>query len=185
MTTPGPRIPPVTGAELDEVAPLLPKIVVAGTVTPGRSNVMRTLVRHGALFQRWTPFLDGLINGALPPRDRELLVLRTAWNCQSEYEWGQHVVVGRKVAITEEEILRVKQGPDAAGWNSEDSLLLRAADELHIDFFVSDATWAKLDERYDEDQLIEVPMVVGHYQLMAMVLKSLSIQPDEGLPGFD
>jgi 4-carboxymuconolactone decarboxylase len=185
MPSSNPRIPPVTGHELDEVAALLPKIVVAGTVTTGKSNVMRTLVRHGFLFERWTPFLDGLLNGVLSPRDRELLVLRTAWNCRSEYEWGQHVVVGRKVALTDEEIRRVPAGPDAVGWSHEDALLLRAADELHHDFSLSDATWAQLADRFDERQLIELPMVVGHYQLMAMVLKSLSIQRDEGLPGFE
>jgi alkylhydroperoxidase family enzyme len=185
MSSPEPRIPPVSGHEVDEVADLLPKIVVAGTVTTGRSNVMRTLVRHGYLFQRWTPLLDGLLNGALPARDRELLVLRTAWNCRSEYEWGQHVVVGRRLSITEEEILRVREGPDAVGWTSEDALLIRAADELHHDFTLSDTTWAQLVDRYDEKQLIELPIVVGHYQLMAMVLNSLNIQRDEGLPGFD
>ncbi len=184
MPSPQPRIPPVTGQELDEVASLLPKIVVAGTVTAGRSNVMRTLVRHGSLFQRWTPLLDALLNGALSARDRELLVLRTAWNCRSEYEWGQHVVVGRKVSLTEEEIHRVREGPDAAGWSPEDALLLGAADELHNDFNLSDRTWAELVNRYNEQQLIELPIVVGHYQMMAMVLKSLDIQRDEGVPGF-
>ncbi len=185
MPSPTPRIPPVTGHELEEAASLLPKIVVAGTVTTGRSHIMRTLVRHASLFQRWTPFLDGLLNGVLSPRDRELLVLRTAWNCRSEYEWGQHVVVGRKVGLTDEEIRRVREGPEAAGWRPADALLLRAADELHHDFAISDATWAELVDRYDEQQLIELPMVVGHYQLVAMALKSLRVQPDEGLPGFD
>lgn len=114
-----------------------------------------------------------------------MLVLRTAWNCRSEYEWGQHVVVGRKVSLTEDEIQRVREGPDAEGWSPEDALLLRAADELHNDFSLSDTTWGQLVDLYNEQQLIELPIVVGHYQLMAMVLKSLNIQRDEGLPGFD
>ena len=86
-----PRIAPLTDDELDaETRALLPTIVVDGAPTTGRSNVLRTLVRHRPLFPRWTPFLDGLLNGTLPARDRELLVLRTASNCRCDYQWGQH-----------------------------------------------------------------------------------------------
>jgi alkylhydroperoxidase family enzyme len=128
---PEPRIPPLERRELGEdLNAILPKIMVAGTPTAGQSNIMRTLVRHPALFQRWTPFLDGLLNGELPERDRELLVLRTAWNCRSEYEWGQHVAVAKKVGLTDAEIERIPQGPEASGWAAGEATLLRAADEL-------------------------------------------------------
>jgi alkylhydroperoxidase family enzyme len=180
-----PRLSPLTSQEIDaELAALLPRIMVAGTMTTGQSNIMRTLVRHPALFQRWTPFLDGLLNGSLPDRDRELLVLRTAWNCRCEYEWGQHVVVGRKVGLADEEIGRVMEPGSEADWEPGDRLLLQAADELHRDFRVSDATWDRLAVQYDESQLIELVMVVGHYQMIAMVLLSLAVPADAGLPGF-
>jgi len=80
---------------------------VAGSVTAGRSNVFTTLVRHPDLSRTWTPLLEQLLNGRLPARDRELLILRTGWNCRSEYEWGQHVVVGHRVGLTDEEIRRL------------------------------------------------------------------------------
>ena len=75
-------------------------------------------------------------------------------------------------------------GPDAEGWGELESTLLRAADELHSDSIISDATWAALSERYDTQQLIEVPMLVGHYHLVAMTLNTLGVQLDEGLSGF-
>ena len=37
-------------------------------------------------------------------------------------------------------------------------------------------TWSALAARYDERQLIEVPMLVGHYHLMAFTLNSLGVQ---------
>lgn len=186
MPQPRPRISPLPVDSLDDAtAALLPRIVVAGEITTGRSNVMRTLVRHPAIFERWTPLCEGLLNGRLPDRDRELLVLRTAWNCRSEYEWGQHVVVGRKVGLTDEEIGRVRRGPGAAGWDAADSLLLRTADELHADCKVSDETWSDLSRRYDEQQLIEMAMLVGHYTMVAMALNTLGVPRDDGLPGFE
>ncbi len=139
-------------------------------------NIFTTLVRHPGLFRRWMPFGGKLLAGKLPDRDRELLILRTGWNCQADYEWAQHVVIARRAGIDDGEIARVKEGPDAAGWEPFDATLLRAADELHGRSTLSDATWAALSERYDERQLIEVPMVVGHYHLVAYTLNSLGVQ---------
>ena len=61
--------------------------------------------------------------------------------------------------------------------------LLHAADELHATSTLSDATWAALAERYDTEQLIELPMLVGHYHLVAMALNSFGVELDEGLHG--
>ena len=92
----------------------------------------------------------------LAPRERELLILRIGWLCQAEYEWGQHVIFGKGAGLTDEEIARIKEGPDAKGWSPFDAALLRAADELHADAFISDATWAALSERYSTQQLMDV-----------------------------
>jgi alkylhydroperoxidase family enzyme len=181
-----PRIPPLNSEEItDEVAAILPKIMVAGTMTAGRSNIMRTLVRHPELFQRWTPLLDGLLNGRLSHRDREILVLRTAWNCQSEYAWGQHVSVGRRIGLSEKDIRDTATGPEAAGWTGTERLLLVAADELHHDSAIGESTWTGLARRYDDQEMIEIVMVVGYYHLVAMMLKSVGVPADEGLPGFE
>ena len=127
---------------------------------------------------------DEMLAGRLPARDRELLILRTGWRCGSEYEWAQHVVVGRAAGLTDDEIARVAVGPDAAGWDPFDALLLRAADELHDDSCLTDATWAALAERYDERQMVEVPVVVGHYHLVSFLLNSLGVPLEDGSERF-
>src|SRR5204863_5459485 len=99
-----------------------------------------TLVRHPGLFARWVPFAGKLLAGKLPPRDRELLILRTGRRTHSEYEWGQHVLIGRASGLTDDEIRRIQDGPDAAGWSEADATLLRAADELHDDACISEKT---------------------------------------------
>jgi len=147
-------------------------------------NIFATLVRHPGLFARWLPFGGKLLAGKLPARDRELLVLRTGWLCRSEYEWAQHVAVGRSVGLTDVEIERVADGPKGEGWDRSDALLLSAADELHADSCLTDATWTALAERYDEMQLVEVPMVVGHYHLVSMTLNSLGVPLEDGAIGF-
>jgi alkylhydroperoxidase family enzyme len=177
-----PRIPPLAADERDEQAQEL--LGGVGAPTFAASNIFDTLVRHPGLFRKWLPFGGKLLAGKLPARDRELLILRTGWHCRSQYEWGQHVLIAKGAGIADEEIARVTHGPDAAGWDAFERALLTAADELHSDACITDATWAALAERYDERQLIEVPMLVGHYHMVAFTLNSIGVQREEGVPGF-
>ena len=177
----GARIPPLPESKRDDSArEILAGVRIAGT----EANIFTTLVRHPGLMRRWLPFGGKLMAGRISARERELLILRTGWNCRSEYEWGQHVRLGQSAGLTDPEIARVTKGPDDPGWDAFNATLLRAADELHTDFRISDATWAKLTERYDERQLIELPMLVGHYHLVAMTLNSLGVELDDDIEGF-
>jgi 4-carboxymuconolactone decarboxylase len=177
---PSPRISPLPASQRSPAAQaLLESVTVAGS----EANIFTTLVRAEGLTRRWLPFGGKLLAGKIPARDRELLILRTGWNCQAEYEWAQHVVIGRAAGLSPEEIDRVPAGPDA-GWGPFDSVLLRAADELHEHYGITDATWTALAEVYDEAQLIELPMLVGHYHMVAMTLNALGVALDPGLAGF-
>ena len=179
---PQPRILPLPAEEQDEQArELLAGVKV--TDAPA-ANIFATLVRHPGLFRRWLPFGGKLLAGKLPARDRELLILRTALHCRAEYEWGQHRLIGLASGISEAELELVREGPGADGWDPFDAALLTAADELHADAHISDPTWDTLATRYDERQLIEVPMVVGHYHLVAFTLNSLGVQLEQGVAGF-
>jgi len=176
-----PRIPPLPPAERDEqVNALLAGVTVAGS----EANIFTTVARHRSLLRKWLPFGGKLLNGALEARPRELLILRTGWNCGAEYEWAQHVVLGRQAGLTDEEIRRVIAGPDAPGWDPFDAVLLRAADELHRAARLSDPTWTALATRYDDRQLIELCMLIGHYHMVAFTLNSLGVELDPGLEGF-
>jgi 4-carboxymuconolactone decarboxylase len=178
----GPRIAPLPPDQRDAQAQEL--LGDAGSPGSPASNIFTTLVRHPGLFRKWLPFGGKLLAGKLSGRDRELLILRTGWRCRSEYEWGQHVLIARAEGLADE-VARIKDGPDAPGWDPFDATLLRAADELHDDSTISDATWDELARRYDERQLVEVPMLVGHYHLVAYTLNSLGVQREPGVPGFD
>jgi 4-carboxymuconolactone decarboxylase len=177
-----PRIGPLPVEERDtQVHELLADVGVEDTLA---SNIFTTLVRHPGLFRKWVPFSGKLLAGKLPFRDRELLILRTSWHCGSDYEWGQHSLVGQKNGFTDLDFERIKEGPDAAGWSTFESNLLRAVDDLHHNSCISDSVWRVLAAQYDERQLIEVPMIVGHYFLLAFALNSFGVQREPGVPGF-
>ena len=177
-----PRIAPLQPDEMDDDA----RALLAQAAPPGARavNIFATLVRHPGLFRRWMPFGGKLLRGRLPARDRELLILRTAWVTEAAYEWAQHVPIARDAGVTETEVEAVANGADDPSWSPADATLIQAVDELHDDGKIGDGTWAKLAERYDERQLIELPMLVGHYHMVAFTLNSLGVEIEPGLTGF-
>lgn len=183
-----PRIPPLPESQwTPEQRAIMERRLAGGDATLGRLHIFTTLARHQALFERWLPFGGYLLGrGVLGERERELLILRTGYNCASPYEWGQHVRIGLAVGLDRAEIERVARGPRAPGWSDDDATLLQAADELHRDAKIGADTWARLAARYDERALIEIPMLVGQYHMVAFTLNSLEVEPEaelEGLPG--
>ena len=142
-------------------------------------NIFRTLARHPKLMKRWLVFGNHILRkNTLPPRERELVILRIGWLCRSGYEWGQHVAIGRDCGLSDAEIDRIADGPGAAGWSDVDRLLLRATDELHADAFVSDATWQGLAERFSPEQCMDLVFTVGQYNLVSMALNTFGVQPE-------
>jgi alkylhydroperoxidase family enzyme len=155
-----------------------------GSGPTSASNIFLTLARHPGLFRKWLPFGGKLLaGGKLPARDRELAILRTAWRCGSDYEFGQHRTIGMHAGLSAEEVDRAAE-PTADGWSAQDATLLRATDELVADHELAEATWTELAERYDTMQLIELAMLVGHYAMLAGVLNSAGVQREDGVAGF-
>jgi alkylhydroperoxidase family enzyme len=178
-----PRIAPLAPEEWDdEQRAILERRPAPAQVALGEHHIFSTLARHMGLFKEWMRFGGYLLaRGTLPARTRELLILRTACNSGSDYEWGQHVRIGLATGLSREEIDRVPHGPDADGWSEAERTLLLAADELHRDARISAGTWARLAADHDDRGLIEITMLVGNYHLVAFALNSLEVELDEGL----
>ncbi|MEX0678591.1 MAG: carboxymuconolactone decarboxylase family protein [Pirellulales bacterium] len=148
-------------------------------------NIFQTLANHPELFRQWMPFATYVLrNNRLPPRDREILILRIGWLCRAEYEWAQHVRIGQRAGLADDDIRRIQEGPGARDLNDRDRLLLKATDELHEDACVSDDTWQSLAKIYDTPQMMDLVFTVGQYNLVSMALNSFGVELDEGLKGF-
>jgi alkylhydroperoxidase family enzyme len=148
-------------------------------------NVFSTMANHPDLARDWLVFANHVLRKCtLPPRDREILILRIGWLCGAEYEWAQHVRIGKAVGLSDDDLKHIQQGPEAAGASQHDRLLLKAVDELHADSFIGDETWNALAASYDTRQLMDLVFAVGQYNLVSMALNSFGVQLDPGLEGF-
>jgi len=148
-------------------------------------NIFKTIARHPKLMKNWFPFFSYILNRSrLPKRDMEILILRIGWLCQSEYEWAQHTISAKQIGLTEEEIRRITKGADAEGWSMFEKTLIHAVDELYNNAFISDDTWKRLSETYDDKKLMDLIFTVGQYNLVSMFLNSLGVQLEDGKKGF-
>lgn len=168
-----PRVLPLAVSEMDEEQ----REIVNRAGGDRLLNIFLTLGRHPKLLKRWTVFASYILNkSTLPNRERELAILRTGHLCRSDYEWTQHKKIGKNIGLTDEEIERIKEGPDAPGWSAVECAILRATDELHGDSFISDATWRDLKKVYQDAQIMDLIFTVGNYILVSMALNTLGVQ---------
>jgi 4-carboxymuconolactone decarboxylase len=133
-----PRIPPFPAGKPDAES----RVLIDSIGSSATDNTVNTLARHPNLLRQWMPFTVALVvTEVLPPRLRELAILRTGWLCRAEYEWGQHAVLARGAGISNQEIARVKSGSEAGKCTEMEAAMLRAVDELHYYACVSDDTF--------------------------------------------
>jgi 4-carboxymuconolactone decarboxylase len=175
-----PRIPPIAdGAATPRQQEVIDNLIVGPT-----QNIYKTIARHPDAAAAMVNLGRTLRGGTLSGRHREILILRTGWNCQSAYEFAQHRRLALQYEMTLDEIKRIQDGPEAPGWDAFEQALCRACDEVHRDQIVSDETWAILSSEYDEQEMIEATMLIGYYHLVSFVLNSLGVPLEEGAESF-
>lgn len=175
-----PRIAPLSDEEADDAQ----RAVLAPFVARGAAyNIFRTMARKPRALDRFLQWGNYILSreNSLSARTRELAILRVGYNCTAGYEWAQHVVIGRRSGLSDEEIGRIKAGAEADGWSDEDRAVLAACDDLTSNFFITDAHWAALTRCFNEEQCMDLVYTVGQYTQVSMLLNSFGVQPDDGL----
>lgn len=174
-----PRIRPGTRRDVGFVNYQIAGLVSRRTGAGGRLNVFTTIGRHRNLFRAWIRFVRELMQrGSLPKIDTELVVLRVAHNCDCEYVWRHHERMAADAGLFPPLIAGIREDLVGAIYSQHQEALLRAADELHGERQLSDSTWSELRQRFSDEQMIELCMLVGNYEMVAMTLKSLRVEPD-------
>jgi alkylhydroperoxidase family enzyme len=163
--------------------PSRPRILpVAAVGDEAPLNIFRTLAHNAALskgFRRLGAHL--LTGGVLPAREREIVILRVGWRCGSEYEFGQHHVIGMSVGLTEVEIARLADC-GSGDWDDGDRALVALADELCEDDLVAEGTWRTLSQRWSEAELLELLVLAGFYRLVSGMLNSVGVALEPPTP---
>ncbi|MFF0490130.1 carboxymuconolactone decarboxylase family protein [Nocardia sp. NPDC004068] len=171
------RLPPLPADEWDDrsraaLRALLPR---DRRNPEGAGPAMATLVRHPDLTEAFLGFgVYVLFRSSLPPRVRELVVLRVAHRTRCAYEWDSHVEMAAESGISAGDIETVRRGAAADPF---DHAVLTAVDELAEHSTLTDATWSALAAHLDERQLMDLVFTVGGYSVLAMAFNTFGVQP--------
>jgi alkylhydroperoxidase family enzyme len=177
MRTDTPRLAPLKDEEMDAEQE---EIMAPFRKMGGDFAVSRAFVRHPTAlkaFRVWATYVMS-DNNPLPPREREILALRTAWRVKSGYEWSRHVLFARRAGLRDAEMQALKRPIGEGNWSAPDAALIATADALVEDFFVPDDLWAKLASHFNDRQCMDAIFTVGHFTLLAMFLNTAGVPID-------
>ena len=175
------RLPPLPADEWDEAV----ERALSGMLPPERlnpqeaGNALMTFARHPALTKAFLRFnVHLLYSSTLPPRVRELAILRVAHRRDCIYEWTQHVALAKKAGISDDEIAAVRRAGEgiAGDFEAFERAVLTGVDELDEKSQLSDETWATLGKRLDERQRMDYVFTVGCYTLVAMAFNTFGVE---------
>ena len=173
-----PRIPPVRPRELAPLGRIVAQLT--GRITgSGPPNIFTTLAQHPRLFRAWLYYSAQLMPfGRLSRPDTELVILRVAWRCRSAYEWRQHVPLALRIGLSPEQIEAIAGQDSMGGFNDRQQALLAASDDLLAERTMTEATWQRVRANLTDREVIELCLLIGHYQGLASAIGGLAVAPE-------
>jgi alkylhydroperoxidase family enzyme len=148
-------------------------------------NVFRAMLQNPPAASRVANFLTTMLfEGKLDQRIRELVILRIGWRLKSEYEFCQHVAVAKRIKMSEQDILGVRDPDACTSYNELDRAVIRMTDELIERAEISPATRAIISRSFTPEQMVELLLAVGNWTMFAIFLKNAEIPLDAGVPSW-
>ncbi|HEY1831847.1 MAG TPA: carboxymuconolactone decarboxylase family protein [Acidimicrobiales bacterium] len=173
-----PRIPPI-----EHLADRIREKTAGGVVQA--INMGATLGTNRKVAKAMSAVSDVLLHqGSIPPRLRELVILRMGWNCSCVYEFGQHTLYALSVGLTPDDVRLTTRPIDEGQWSDVERAVLQMTDDLFADDCVTDTTWADLEGHFDHSQIIEFLCAATCYRMGCAMFNSCGVQREPGVPGW-
>ena len=147
----------------------------------GDAHIFQAMANAPALMQ-WYMRYSTRLWGVLPERERELVILSAARAMAHEYEWHQHVRLGREAGVTDEEIRAISEGDSDALGDRDHALVTYARGVALGD--LREADHDRLLAHYDVETVVGVAMLASHYVATARTLDALDVEPEESFVGW-
>lgn len=136
--------------------------------SPALARLTRPLNRY----LRYEAGLDG--------RVRELAILVTARELDSQFEWAAHEAEARREGVPAQTIETVRQRGDLTALDAADALIVALGREMFGARRVSSATFAACLAHFGRRKLIDLIALMGNYASTAALLAAFDMQLDPG-----
>jgi alkylhydroperoxidase family enzyme len=114
---------------------------------------------------------------------RELAILRVARLSKAEYEWVQHVPIGKQAGISDAQIDALERGePTADCFDELEQAVLRFTAEVVRDVGTSQATFDAVAKHLTHQEIVELILAIGFYMTVArlMLTTKIDLEPAAG-----
>jgi 4-carboxymuconolactone decarboxylase len=117
----------------------------------------------------------------LPEALRETIIIATAREIKSQYEFFAHARLARQAGLSEDTIQAIAQGTAPQGLSGDEAILVRYVQELLRQHKISDATFNAVRDRFGMRETLEITALVGHYLLVGQILAAFEVELPEGV----
>lgn len=146
------------------------------------ANVTRILARASEpVFNGFAALSSAFtINGSpLPPKLREITILRVGYMSGSAYEVFQHEALARHVGLSDRQIAAVKAGnADPVVLGDDGAAVLAFAEDLVLNVRASDETLAAVRKHLNDMQVVDLILVTGMYMMVCRLLETAGVEID-------
>lgn len=146
------------------------------------ANVFRMVANAPSSLPGFVQFAASiLLQSEFNARKREIAILRVAHVTGSYYEWAQHVLIARRVGVTQAEIELIGVDGPVQGLDEEGLLMCRVAEEISRDIRLSDEALAAILTRYGTRQATELILCCSYFNMLSRFLESTRVELDADL----
>jgi len=176
------RLPLPNREDLDEAGKkaydrgTTPGATIAGLQGPSGIQLYspKTAAPHTAI-NRYLRFEAGFT-----PHVREVAILTTAREMDSQFEWVAHEPEALKEGVPQATIDVIKHRRGTEGLDETDALVIELGRQLWRDHKVKSETFAKLKTIFGPNKLIDLVMLMGNYAGTAALLTAVDMQLHAG-----
>lgn len=139
-------------------------------------NIFRVVAHSPLLLRRMLYFSDGLRNRTkLDPRLRELAIMTVGRLTECDYEYVHHQAFAKRVGVRSEQVERLADWETDPAFNEQERAVIRYATEVTQQVKVSDATFNALRDFLDDEQLVELTLNTGFYNMVVRFLLPMQV----------
>jgi alkylhydroperoxidase family enzyme len=155
-----------------------------GKIRAGRRgaliNVYKLLLHAPPLAAIWLDFVSAArFKTELDGRLREIVIIRVAHLNRTTYVFKQHVPeLSAREGLSDAECAALADWRNAASFSARERAALAYTDAMTRDVAVPDAVFEALRPHFSEQQIVELSVLVGLYNMHTRVFTALGIDPE-------
>ena len=143
-------------------------------------NLYKAVANAPALFTDFFRLANRILfQTGLPPRLRELAILRVGDLARTPYEYTKHVQIGLKAGVPRAQIDALARWSESNEFDDAERAVLQYTDEVSRGYRANDKTFAALKRHLDDARIVELTVIIGFYEMICRVLEALQVEIED------